>query len=172
MALTPSIVVTQSVLTPSVLMLQDTSTGSDGAITQRRVYLQKADGTYLVPAGTTTSYISFPLGGNTINLSVLDRDYCLYLIINWCDVNGNVLYSKSQLCLFTVYGESLFYQLTQMQAGNALLTTNAGYYKNKIRLRVYLDEATNAVTYGSDISSAQLALDKAYGISQSQNIFF
>jgi hypothetical protein len=47
---------TQYVATPNLLVLDDTSTGSDAGITVRYVYLQKADGSYLVEEGTTTDY--------------------------------------------------------------------------------------------------------------------
>ena len=68
MPLIENFTATQYVATPNLLVLDDTSTGSDGAITVRYVYLQKADGSYLVEEGTTTNYEVWTLAsGNTIS---------------------------------------------------------------------------------------------------------
>jgi hypothetical protein len=47
---------TQYISVPNLIVITDTSTGTDAAITSRRVYMRKSDGTYLVEEGTTTNY--------------------------------------------------------------------------------------------------------------------
>ena len=54
MALVPNFTITQSVGSPNNLVFTDSSTGSDGTITKRRIYIKKSDGTFLVLTGTTT----------------------------------------------------------------------------------------------------------------------
>lgn len=53
--------------------------------TGRKIYLEKVGGTYLVPDGTTTDYIDWPLSdGATKTLTdILDRDYSLSMLVEW-----------------------------------------------------------------------------------------
>jgi hypothetical protein len=84
MAFNPSFTVKQLYATPNILRVTDTSTGSDANITGRRVFLRKDDGTYLVPSGTTTDYIDFPLSlGSYIDIDVLDKDYAFEYKVQW-----------------------------------------------------------------------------------------
>lgn len=84
-----------------------------------------------------------------------------------------VLYESSQLFCFTLYGESFLYQLTESQAGNPnqfLQDTN--WYGNKMKVRVLIDSANNAVQYALDISGAQNCLDIENYIRQNQSFYF
>jgi hypothetical protein len=172
MALTVSFTVSQSTALPSTISLTDTSTGSDGTITQRRVLLRKADGTYLVPEGTTTDYIEWDWAEPSIAIDVMDRDYALDIIVQWLNVSNQVVYTDTELCVFTLYAEQFYYQLTQYQTSNPQIIDDQTYYGNKIKLRVSIDEATNAVTIGADITSSQSALDRAAYLIDNQSLFF
>jgi len=55
MPFTQNFAASQVISTPNLLILDDTSTGSDAAITTRRVYMQKSDGTYLVESGSVSN---------------------------------------------------------------------------------------------------------------------
>jgi len=83
MAFVPSYTIEQLQLTPNILRVTDTSTGSDSDIKSRRVYLRKSNGEYLVPEGTTTNYIEWGLSSSTIDVNVLDKDYALYIEVKW-----------------------------------------------------------------------------------------
>ena len=84
MPISPNFTATQSYNTPSIFTLTDTSTGTDATITQRRVYLLKANGTYLVPAGTLTNYIQWSVtdvntrAPLTIDLNVSLSNFIFY----------------------------------------------------------------------------------------------
>ena len=82
----PSFAVSQNLGFPSVIVLTDTSTGTDETISQRNVYLQKADGTFLVPEGTTTNYIVWSIVLNTISIDVLDKDYALNVMVDYVNI--------------------------------------------------------------------------------------
>jgi hypothetical protein len=172
MSFTPLFSVAQPVGMNSIVTVTDISTGSDSAITQRRVYLQKAGGTYLVPSGTTTSYVAWPIVDASINIDCMGRDYCLSITVQWLDVNNAVLYSKTILCLFTQYSKDFFYSLTQDQTANYVVTQDANYYTNKAMLWVEITSAINAVAQASDIASAQAALDRAAYMILNESKYF
>jgi RecB family endonuclease NucS len=105
-ALSPAFTVAQTVGNPSVLVITDTSTGSDGTITQRRVYLQKADGTYLVPDGTTTDYIEWALADTEIEIDALDKDYGLSILVEWLNVSDVVVEDLEDEYALSLYNET------------------------------------------------------------------
>lgn len=172
MSLSPSFTVSQNVSSPSVVTLVDTSTGSDAAIAKRFVYIRKFDGTYLVPEDTETNYIEWDYGETSIDIDVLDRDYGTYIVVLWSDSSNTTLYQDGSLRAFTLYAEQYYYQLTQAQTGNPLLTNDGNYYSNKLKLRTHIDEATQAIEVGGDITAAQAALDRAVAMINSQTLFF
>jgi hypothetical protein len=168
---TASFSVSQSIGSPSVITLTDTSTGSDGTLTSRHIYLQKADGTYLVPAGTTTDYIVWDYANPSISIDVLDKDYCLQITVKWM-AGAAIVYTATNLTLFTLYLWQFYYQLTQNQTSTPNIVNDTDYYDNKMKLRCSIDEAVNAVTYGADIVSAQSALNRGKYLVDNQNLFF
>lgn len=99
----------------ATLTYTDTSTGTDASIASRRIYMQKFDGTYLVPTGTSTDYVVWALSdGSTKTLtSILSQDEALNITVQWLDVSNTVLYSKTVLYNFSGYAKIFFYQLTQ-----------------------------------------------------------
>ena len=160
MALTQNFSVTQAIGLPDELILTDTSSGSDVAITQRRVYIQDAEGNYLVESGTTTDYEVWAYADSSIILDVLTQDTACNITVQWLDVNNVVLYTKTTLYAATMNGETFYYSLTQSQTSQPLIINDTFYYTNKMILRVEIDSADNAVEYGSDIYAAQSAMDR------------
>lgn len=172
MAISPSFTASQNSGTPNIIFLTDTSTGSDVTIAKRRVYLLQSDGTYLVPAGTTTNYIEWALVDTTISLNVLIQDTALSITVQWL-TSGNVLVaSKTTSFAFTAYNETFYYGLTESQVANSNLTASTNWYQTKMILRVELDSAYQAISFASDIFSAQAALNRATFISTNQSYFF
>ncbi len=118
MPLIENFTATQYVATPNLLVLDDTSTGSDGAVTVRYVYLQKADGSYLVEEGTTTNYEVWTLAsGNTISLATNHCSCCSefnfakflgYLILeDFIFIDSFILNRVITFFVFFQYGKSL-----------------------------------------------------------------
>ena len=145
--------------------LTDTSVGTDVNIVSRRVYLQLYDGTYLVPTGTTTDYINWPivnLAGDTLSLAVLNQDYGINIRVEWLSNTPTVLYSKSALYGFSGYSEQFLYQLTTNQAASyPSIIQDTNYYANKMLLRELVDSGNNAINTGGDINAAQQCYDAA-----------
>ena len=85
---------------------------------------------------------------------------------------NNILYTVSNLFCFTLYGEQFLYQLTESQAGNPALLNDKDWYANKMKVRVLIDSANNAVQYGQDIAASQNCLGMETYMVQHQTEFF
>jgi hypothetical protein len=172
MPLVPNFTASQYSGTPSVITLTDTSTGSDVTIASRRVYLLQANGTFLVPAGNTTDYILWDLVDTSISIDVLSQDTALSITVQWMSGINTVVTSKTISFAFTAYNETFYYGLTESQVANSNLTASTNWYQTKLILRVEIDSADQAITFASDIYSAQAALNRATFISTNQSYFF
>lgn len=172
MSLSASFSVSQNIGNPSTLIFTDTSTGSDGSISARRIYLRKSDGTYLVPSGTTTNYIEWAYANSTISLDVMDKDYALFIEVDWVDSGGTALYTSSDTFVFTLYSETFYYSLTQQLAGNYPIIADDNYYSNKLRLRTEIDSANQAIAIGGDIAASQACLERAKQLVDNQSLYF
>jgi hypothetical protein len=172
MPFVPNFTASQYSGTPSVITLTDTSTGSDVTIASRRVYLLQANGTFLVPAGNATDYIVWDLVDPSISLDVLSQDSALSITVQWMSGINTVVTSKTISFAFTAYNETFYYGLTESQVANSNLSASTNWYQTKLILRVEIDSADQAITFASDIYSAQAALNRATYISTNQAYFF
>ena len=172
MPLSPNFTASQNSGTPNLIFLTDTSTGSDVTITKRRIYLLQSNGTYLVPTGTVTNYIEWALVDVTTSLNVLIQDTALSITVQWLTASNVVVANKTTSFAFTAYNETFYYGLTESQVANANLTASTNWYQTKMILRVELDSAYQAISFASDIFSAQAALNRATFISTNQSYFF
>lgn len=172
MALSPDFATTQTYGYPSRINFQDTSTGSDGAISARRIYLQDKAGNYIVEEGTTTNYEVWPYADSTITLDVLLKDYALNVRVDWVNSGGTVLYTKTVLTLYALYVITFYINLTKYMSANRKLKDNANFYFNFIKLLCSIKQAQDAVLLMDDISSAQAALTRAKNLIDNQPNFY
>ena len=172
MALTPNFSATQQIGIPNAPYLVDTSTGSDGSIASRRVTITKADGTTLVPVGTSTSYTVWPIANSFISIACLSSDTAPFVKVDWVDAGGTVLYTKTILCDFSLYNTQASFELTKdlTSAPNTLMDND--YWLNRMKLRCNIDDALQAVSIGGNIYIAQAALDRASYLVTNKSKFF
>lgn len=154
----------------TIATFTDDSTGLVG-VTGRLIYLRKYDGTYLVPDGTDTDFIVWPYADSTINIDVLDKDYCLDVTVVWLSGSTSA-YDLTELVLFTAYSELFLRNLTMALAGNRTLLTNKNYWSNKIKLRTLVDDAEQAVALINDQTIATQCLDEAKKLTDNIQMFF
>jgi hypothetical protein len=175
MPLTPDFTTSQQAGLPSNVIITDTSTGSDINIVERVVFLVDYAGNYVVPTGTTTNYVLWPLAQSSISINCLTQDTALQITVNWVDAGGVTLNTKTILSGFTLYNETFYYSLTQGQAavGNpSYILQDNQFFQNKSKLRVLIDSGDQAITLGYDITSAQECYDLATAMVTNQNIYF
>lgn len=159
MPIVPNFSASQTWGNESIVVLQDTSTGSDVAITQRRVYLRTALGTFLVPEGTSTEYVEWAYASSSISIDALDKDYALDIIVQWLDVSNAVLYDKTISVALKLYNLTWNYSKTQWLSGNPLLINDDGFFERKSMMRTFIDDGDEAIDYAADVFSAQQCFD-------------
>lgn len=175
MPLVPNFSTSQTAGSPSVINIQDTSTGSDGAVTQRRVYLVDWQGDYVVASGNSNNYTQWSILDSTIAIDCLSQDTALEITVEWLDINDVVLYDKTELVGFTLYNETFYYSLTQAQAAASTPTTilqDTTFLQNKSNLRLFIDSGDQAVVLGYDIVSAQQCYNLASNLTNNQDFYF
>ena len=167
MPLVPSFTVAPTT-NASQLLLTDTSTGSDVAISTRQILLYNSAGNLVVPP------ITWPLADASITIAPLTADLAMNIVVNWNNSSGLALYTKSQLYVATEYAEDFFYSLTQQQAAtsNLNILNDLPYFLNKSKLRLQIDSAVQAIAKGADIYSAQFCISLYQPMLNNPNDFF
>lgn len=172
MSFTPLFTVTQPLGTPSDVILTDSSSGSDGAIFVRRVYIQTWNGIFLVESGTSTQYEVWALVDTSITLDVLTQSTGAKIIVQWLDVSNNILYDKVGYFGLTEFSEEFDYSLTANVASNSVLMNDNNWWRNKTLLRTLIESGNNAITNVSDIYAAQQCYNKATELYANRQYLF
>lgn len=172
MALTPSFTAIEGLSNPNLVTFTDTSTGSDGTIVARYVFVQLWDGSYLVPAGSTTNYIIWDYANSTIIVDLLTKSQAVTVTVNWyADVTANPVYTSSQDIEWGLYDYLNLFELLQTQTSNPQIINSSDFYDNCLNMIVNLFQAENAVINMHDVYSSQAAFDRNYFLMKYQNTF-
>jgi len=159
-----------SLIVPGSFVINDTSTGSDGNISTRRIYLYQADGTLL-----TGNFINFPLtSGSSITLNVLTQDYDLLIIVQW--VSSSPLpppsaYSASGLFNFVGNSRQFLDQLIGSIQSNPGIVQNSNFWMNLGIVQTEIDNSIQAALTGQQ-ASAQRALNNIQHFIVNQTYLF
>ncbi|MES2287369.1 MAG: hypothetical protein V4547_16875 [Bacteroidota bacterium] len=158
----------------SDILFTDSSVGSDGAISSRRIYAITDVGTFLVEDGSSLEYSVWALPlATTITLDLLDKDYALKLVCQWLNSSDVVLYDYTiDAQGFTQYSENFSFGLTQMLTGNPMLINDNNFAQNKWALRDDIDSGNQAILQASDLYNAQRAYDRATALRLSSQYYF
>lgn len=153
---------------PAALLLTDTSTGSDVAVTDRQILLYNSAGNLVVPS------IDWPIADVSITIAPLVADIALNIQVNWNNSGGTALYTKSQLFAATQFAEQFYYSLTQQQAAttNLNILNDFPYFENKSKLRTLIDSTVQAISVGADIFSAQFCISIYQQLLNNPNLYF
>lgn len=148
------------------ILVTDTSTGSDVAITDRVI-------TIFDPSNNIFFTVDFPLSaGSSINMAPFTADKAVNVTINWNNSGGASIYNYSVLYAYTQYAEAYFYQLTQQQQANPAFLNDQQYFQNKSKLRTLIDSAVQAVSIGKDIFSANISISLYQILLNNPNLYF
>lgn len=172
MAFTENFSVAQNPLIPSTIVITDTSSGADAAITQRRVFVQDAYGNYLVPVNTTTNYTPWSIIDISISLDILTQNTATSITVQWLDVNNSVLYTSTNQYAFAEYGKQFLYYLVQLQGLTPTIPADTNYNTNVAILWTAILGGLNAISINSDVAASQNSLNRATYMQLNQSLFF
>lgn len=172
MPITPSIAVSQSAGSPNLVGIADTSSGSDVSISFRKVFIQNANGEYLVPAGTTTDYVVWNYSDTSISLNILTEDQAVSIRVDWCNVGGTVLYTLTQQYCLGQYNKQFFYQLISDLGLQPGTYQDSNYSGSVAIIWTNIVAADSAITYGDDIAASQNCLNRATFMRINEGDFF
>lgn len=172
MAFSQAFTVSQSAATPEIVVLTDTSTGADASIVSRRAYFTDSQGNPVVPSGTSTTYVDWPLVDNPISLTLLTQDTAVYLTVQWLDVSNAVLYSSSNYYCLSQFNQQFFYYLIQQLGLQPAVLQDTTFKSNLEQYWVYIIGAQNAISLAEDLAASQNLLDLATNMMNNQQIYF
>lgn len=168
MPIVAAFTVSNNAITPSAFTLTDTSTGSDASIANRLIFLYQSDNSIFSGAP-----IQFPLSaGNSISPNLLTEDFAFNCVVQWVDSSGTVLYSASQIGVFTGFLEWFYYSLTQYIAAQSNVLNDTGYLSQWSFLRNFIDSANQAISISASIYNAQLMILLGQAIQTNKNLIF
>jgi len=152
----------------SEIVVTDTSTGSDGAITDRKIFVYQANNSLL-----GASPYDFPLSaGSSITISPLDKDYAVTVLVQWVDSGGVSLYSANAIGAFVQYALLFAQTLTQTQEANPNIISDQNFMGNKFNLFTEVQSALNAIVNGQSVFSAQTAITRYQKLLNNSTYYF
>ena len=83
-----------------------------------------------------------------------------------------VLFTKTTLYVYTMYAETFDDQLQSLQQANPMKVNDTNYYMNRIKLRVAINDAQNAVVDMDSIGNSQAACDRATFLRENTSLFY
>ncbi len=159
------------------IQLTDTSTGSDVTITERRISLITYNPSItLIPAGTATTYIVWPLADLSITLNdILPKDYALNVKVEWITQtpDPNSVYTKTGLYLFESYNMlELGGIITERMARDPNIVRDTDFITSFFAFYANIIGARISVGLLNDIFKAQYCLELATNMRIEDNIIF
>lgn len=170
MPLSPAFTSGQNPNSPSVIVISDTSGGSDVLVTSRRVYLTDSVGNPVVPSGTTTAYVAWPIADSSVSIDCLTYDMALSIRVDWLNVSNVALYTLTQQFCFAAFNQQFAYSLCQGLVPPITLNTN--YSANLAALWTSIKGSINAVVENNDIASSQNCLNQGTYLRNNKNLFY
>lgn len=173
MPLTPAFSVAQSAATPANATFTDSSTGSDAAVTQRRIYITDSNGDAVVPSGTSTTYIAWPLATNPIEVEdLLTQDLAVTVTIQWLNVSNVVLYDLSEVYCLREFNIQNFIYLIQQQALSPGKVQDATYFSNLCQYWINIEGANTMIVEAEDLAGSQACLNRATNFLNNETFYF
>jgi len=172
-ALTPSFTSSESLASPNLVTFVDNSSGTDNAITNRRLFIRLANGNWLTEAGesTTSAYTNWVYTDPSITLNLLTQSTAANVTVQWF-AGATLTYTKTIAMEWNLYDYLFAFELLQSQTATPTIISDTNYYSNFFMFLTNLFNSENAITMASDIYSSQSALNKNQNLINQQNLYF
>lgn len=172
MPFVPSFSAQQSYSTPSKVTLTDASTGSDGAIAERRVTVQDYQSTYLKETGQSANYKVWSIASSTVTLDLFQRDTAVKITVTYVNSSGTTLYTATVYRACDINSQIGKYSVLQKWVSNPAIINDVNYLTGLQQLCTYLEGATDAITAGANLFLSQQCLDGAKMMLDHQETYF
>lgn len=172
MPLSAAFTIGQNATSPNIVVAVDQSTGADATISQRRIYVQNSQGTYLVPSGTTTDYTQWAYADASISLNILTQDEAVSVRVDWLNSSNVVLYTLTQQYCLAQYSKNFLYYLVQLTGVTPSIPADTNYDSNTAIFWATLRGAINAVEVADDLSGSQNCLNRCTEMRLNQSYYF
>lgn len=151
------------------------SVEAKNTFSNRYLIIYKSDGTVYRMTGQTTDQIPFTFGTYTtdkITITGIDKDYALrvQMVVVPNTAQSGSTYTANNTFALTCYSMQAFYDRAKKMAVNNRYERNDDYISDVHRILVEVEGAKAAAASGSDIGSAQLALDRIKKIIDNNKI--
>jgi len=173
MALTPNFTSTQSIASPAQITFYDTSSGVDGTITTRTIFIRLSNGKWLTTAGESSTILgeTWDYADASITLSLLSRSTVANVTVAW--YNGSTqVYTKTILSEWNFYDYLFLFGLLSAQTSYPAINASTGYWPNSFVMVTNIFQSEKAVELMDDLYSAQKALDRNQLFIDNENLFF
>lgn len=171
MAFSESFSVSQSALTPSVVTLTDTSTGSDAQINVRRVYITNSDGDYLTGDGTV-DYDVWAWADDSEDFDILTENTSVSIRVDWLNSVDAILYTLTNQYCLPQYAKNFLYYLVQAQGLTPSVVQDTNYLANLAIFWSNLRGALNAIEVADDLDASQQCLNRCTEMELNQSSYF
>ena len=168
--------VAQTSANPAFIIITDTSTPPNDYATyninSRRIYITDCFGNYIVPSGTTTSFIPWALAHNPISLNILTQDAAVNIKVEWLNSADNVLYELNNNYCLSEFNKQFLYYLIQLQSQTYNIIQDNNYWGNVGIFWTNIIGAINSVEIGDDIFASQACLNRATNMQTNEAYYF
>lgn len=171
MAIVPSISVSQSAGTPQNVTVTDTSSGSYGTITKRRIFMSDCLGNYFTGNGVV-NYDDWALANTSVTLTTLTQNTAANILVQWLDNADVVINEYNNNYPLSQFGKQFFFYLVQLQGLTPGVYQDTNYSGNLALFWANIVGGDNAVTIGNDLSGAQNCYNRATFMQLNESSFF
>lgn len=144
----------------------DYSVEGTGTFTNRKLTIQKSDGSYLTVGATTYNQYIWPFAaGNSIELTGLTQDYAFTIVLAHTSnlPQPSSTYTKTNMVALTCFTLSGFYSNAYNMSINQSLEKNYKFVKDVMRLWIEAESAKKSAI-DDDFQASQSCLDRAKDI--------
>jgi len=171
MPLSPSFTATQSLSDPNLITFVDTSTGSDGTITSRRISARGANGNWLPGESTTVVYTDWSYADNSTVVSLITQTTTPRITVEWL-AGSTVVYTSTDEFCFNIYDYLFGLQVLQGNTSSPDQVQDSAYLYSLIQLIVNIFNEESAIGIGGDIFSAQGAATRNLNFINNESYYF
>lgn len=162
MAITPNFTSSESLASNNLVTFTDTSQGSDGTLTNRRIYVVLANGKWLTTGGvqsSTEAYMDWAYASASTTIDLLKQSQTANVTVKWY-AGSTYITEKTILMEWDLYNYVFLFSLLSAQTSYPAVNANQGYWPNSFYMITNLFQSEQAVELMDDLYSSQSALDR------------